>query len=183
MIEDHSACTVKRIVFITGTRADYGKLKSIIAKVNSCPGFEAHIFVTGMHMLRKYGYTMIEIEKGNYRNVYTFINQNHSDTMDSILGKTISGLSDYVKEIRPDMIVIHGDRVESMAGSMVGSLNNILVSHIEGGEISGTIDDVLRHATTKLSHLHFVSNDHAKKRLKQLGENEDYIHVTWLTRC
>jgi UDP-N-acetylglucosamine 2-epimerase (hydrolysing) len=177
MNEAQCSGSEKRIVFITGTRADYGKLKSIIEKVNNTSGFEGHIFVTGMHMLRKYGYTMNEIEKGNYRNVHTFINQNHSDTMDSILGKTISGLSDYVKEIKPDMIVIHGDRVESMAGSIVGSLNNILVSHIEGGEVSGTIDDVLRHATTKLSHLHFVSNDHAKKRLRQLGENKNHIHV------
>ena len=70
------------------------------------------------------------------------------------------------------MIVIHGDRVESLAGAIVGSLNNIL-SHIEGGEVSGTIDELIRHSISKLSHLHFVSNDSAKKRLIQMGEDKN----------
>jgi UDP-N-acetylglucosamine 2-epimerase (hydrolysing) len=73
------------------------------------------------------------------------------------------------------MIVVHGDRVETLAGSIVGSLNNILVAHIEGGEVSGTIDELIRHATSKMSHLHFVSNDAAKKRLEQMGELSESI--------
>ncbi|MBA7580930.1 UDP-N-acetylglucosamine 2-epimerase [subsurface metagenome] len=75
------------------------------------------------------------------------------------------------------MIVVHGDRIEALAGAIVGSLNNILVSHIEGGEISGTIDETMRHAVTKLSHIHFVANTIAKKRLIQLGENKNYIFI------
>lgn len=168
---------MKKILFLTGTRADFGKLKSLISKVEENPEFEAHIFVTGMHMLAKYGMTALEVEKAGFKSLYKYINQNGHDSMDLVLAKTIQGLSDYVKEINPDMIVVHGDRVEAMAGAIVGSLNNILVSHVEGGEVSGTIDELIRHSVSKMSHIHFVSNDTAKKRLLQLGEDESSIFV------
>jgi UDP-N-acetylglucosamine 2-epimerase (hydrolysing) len=90
--------------------------------------------------------------------------------MDLTLAKTIEGLSAYVKTIQPDLIVVHGDRVETLAGAIVGSLNNILVAHIEGGEVSGTVDELIRHSVSKLSHIHFVSNAEAAKRLMQMGE-------------
>ena len=75
------------------------------------------------------------------------------------------------------MIVVHGDRIEALAGAIAGSFNNILVSHIEGGEISGTIDELIRHAVTKLSHIHFVANRKAKSRLIQLGELYNSISI------
>ena len=167
----------RKIVFLTGTRADFGKLKSLMYKIKNDDEFELHIFVTGMHMLSKYGYTCEEVVSANFENIYKFINQNVSDSMDHILAKTISGLSDFIREIKPDMIVVHGDRVEALAGAAVGTLNNILVGHIEGGEVSGTVDELIRHAVSKLSHIHFVSNDTAKLRLVQLGERLDNIHV------
>jgi UDP-N-acetylglucosamine 2-epimerase (hydrolysing) len=168
---------MKKIVFLTGTRADFGKIKSLIQMLDCRRELEVHIFVTGMHMLRKYGYTYIEVENCNFKNIYKHINQNKSDTMDSVLAKTVAGFSDFVKEISPDMIVVHGDRIEALAGAIVGSLNNILVSHIEGGELSGTIDGLIRHAVSKMSHLHFVANKEAKKRLMQLGEVEESIFI------
>lgn len=169
--------TKRSILFLTGTRADFGKLKSLMTKIQEDDEFELNIFVTGMHMLSKYGYTCIEVEKAGFRNLYKFINQNASDSMDHILSKTISGLSDYVKETRPDLLIIHGDRVEALAGAAVGALNNVLVGHIEGGEVSGTVDELIRHATSKLSHIHFVSNESASERLVQLGEKKEHIHV------
>ncbi|CAH6817424.1 UDP-N-acetylglucosamine 2-epimerase [Vibrio splendidus] len=168
---------MRKILFLTGTRADFGKLKSLIQKVEEHQEFQAHIFITGMHMLAKYGMTANEVEKAGFRSQYRYINQNCSDSMDIVLSKTISGLSDYVKELSPDMIVVHGDRVEAMAGAIVGALNNILVSHIEGGEVSGTIDELIRHSVSKMSHLHFVSNETAKSRLIQLGELESSTFV------
>lgn len=169
--------TMKKVLFLTGTRADFGKLKSLIYKVEVCKSMEAHIFVTGMHMIATYGMTAKEVEKCGFSSIYKFINQNAHDSMDVVLAKTIQGLSDYVKELKPDMIVIHGDRVEAMAGAIVGSLNNILVSHIEGGEVSGTIDELIRHSVSKMSHIHFVSNELAKNRLLQLGEEDRNIYV------
>ncbi len=165
------------ITFITGTRADFGKLKSLINELIDNTDYTIHIFVTGMHMLAQYGYTCSEVEKCGFKNIYKYINQNTNDTMDTVLSKTVAGFSDYVKEINPDMIVVHGDRVEAMACAIVGSLNNILVSHIEGGELSGTVDEIIRHAISKLSHLHFVANIQSKNRLIQLGEEESNIHI------
>lgn len=168
---------VKRILFLTGTRADFGKLKSLMLELKSDPLFELHVFVTGMHMLTKYGYTCEEVERVGFDNIYKYINQNASDGMDHVLAKTINGLSDYVREIQPDFILVHGDRVEALAGATVGALNNILTGHIEGGEVSGTIDELIRHAVTKLSHVHFVANQAAKQRLIQLGERDDAVHI------
>lgn len=170
---------VKKIVFITGTRADYGKLKSLMKKVEQSDKFELHIFVTGMHMLYKYGSTYKEVEKDRFKNIYRYINQSSesSHNMDKTLSNTILGFSNYCKEILPDMIVVHGDRLEALAGAIVGAFNNIRVAHIEGGEVSGTIDESIRHSITKMAHYHFVSNEDAKRRIIQLGEKEDSIFV------
>ncbi|MHA7943495.1 UDP-N-acetylglucosamine 2-epimerase [Formosa sp. 3Alg 14/1] len=166
---------MKNILFLTGTRADFGKIKSLIEIVEDADAFTPYVFVTGMHLQHTYGYTLVEIERCGFSNVYTFENHTDETTMDLTLAKTITGLSEYVKTCQPDLIIIHGDRVEALAGAIVGSLNNILVAHIEGGEVSGTIDELIRHATSKMSHVHFVSNAEAKKRLMQMGELEDAI--------
>lgn len=167
----------KKIVFLTGTRADFGKLKSLIEITRNEPGFEVHIFVTGMHMLPEYGYTLKEVEKCGYANIYPFVNHTHEQTMDLSLARTVEGFSNYVRSLSPDLIVIHGDRIEAMAGAIVGALNNILVAHIEGGEVSGTIDELIRHSVSKMSHIHFVSNEKAKDRLVQMGEQETSVMV------
>lgn len=165
----------KRILFISGTRADFGKLKPLIEAVNGHPDFEYGIFGTGMHMLSKYGNTILEIKRAGFENVFMFINQIEGDSMELVLANTITGLTKFLHENNYDLIVIHGDRVEALAGAIVGALRNILVAHVEGGEVSGTIDDLMRHATSKLSHIHFVANVTAETRLKQLGESEASI--------
>ena len=165
----------KKIVFLTGTRADFGKIKALIQAIENHSNFEPHIFVTGMHLLHEYGYTVIEVERSGFNNIFKYNNHTDETTMDLTLAKTITGFSEYVKTIKPDLIVVHGDRVEALAGAIVGSLNNILVAHIEGGEISGTIDELIRHSVSKLSHIHYTSNDKAKKRLLQMGELENSI--------
>jgi UDP-N-acetylglucosamine 2-epimerase (hydrolysing) len=166
---------MKKILFLTGTRADFGKIKSLIAVLDNHEDFEVFVFVTGMHLQKEYGYTLLEIERCDFKNVHTFENQTHETTMDLTLAKTIEGLSSYCKKVNPDLIVVHGDRVETLAGAIVGSLNNILVAHIEGGELSGTVDELIRHSVSKLSHAHFVSNTDAAKRLQQMGEMETSI--------
>lgn len=170
---------MKYILFITGTRADYGKLKPLMMSVEKSEEFQCHIFATGMHTLKKYGQTGEEIRKAGFKNLFTYINQDTSyrSSMEIILSNTIDGISRYVHEHPIDMVVVHGDRVEAMAGAIVGTLNNILVAHIEGGELSGTVDGVIRHAISKLSHIHFVSNEEAKNRLVQMGESFDTIFV------
>lgn len=168
---------MKKLLFLTGTRADFGKIKSLIQIVEKDPDFEPYIAVTGMHLQHEYGYTLIEIERCGFKNIHTFSNHTDESTMDLTLAKTIEGLSAYVKECQPDLIVVHGDRVETLAGAIVGSLNNILVAHIEGGEISGTVDELIRHSVSKLCHIHFVSNELAAKRLIQMGEIASSVFV------
>lgn len=166
---------MKKILFLTGTRADFGKIKSLISILEKQKEFEVFVFVTGMHLQEEYGYTLIEIERCNFKNIHTFVNHTHETTMDLTLAKTIEGFSAYCNTIKPDMIIVHGDRVETLAGAIVGSLNNILVAHIEGGEISGTVDELIRHSVSKLSHIHFASNAEAEKRLIQMGEIKESI--------
>ena len=169
----------KKILFLTGTRADFGKLKPLITKVKESPRFEYQIFATGMHMLARYGSTVNEIRKAGFDRIFSFINQDHAigPQMDLVLANTVQGLSLYLREFPADLIVIHGDRVEALAGAIVGALNNVLVAHVEGGELSGTIDELIRHAVTKLSHLHFVSHEEAKRRLIQMGEAPESVYV------
>ncbi len=166
---------MRKIVFLTGTRADFGKIKALVNSIEDHPDYEPFLFVTGMHMLEAYGYTVIEVERSGFKNIHKYKNHTDETTMDLTLAKTIEGFSEYVKSIKPDLIVVHGDRVEALAGAIVGSLNNILVAHIEGGEISGTIDELIRHSVSKLSHIHYTSNESAKKRLIQMGELENSI--------
>jgi UDP-N-acetylglucosamine 2-epimerase (hydrolysing) len=97
--------------------------------------------------------------------------------MDITLARTIQGFSAYIRSIKPDLIVVHGDRIEALAGATVGALNNVLVAHIEGGELSGTVDELIRHAVSKLSHTHFVANEEARNRLIQMGERAESIFV------
>lgn len=167
----------KKILFLTGTRADYGKLKSLMKKVDENSNFALFIFATGMHMLSKYGSTFSQIEKDGFKSLYKYINQGSHSSMDIALSNTILGLSNYVAELKPDLIVIHGDRLEALAGAIVGAFNNIKVAHIEGGEVSGTIDESIRHAITKFCHFHFVANEEAKNRVIQLGEKVDSVYV------
>ena len=167
----------KKIVFLTGTRADYGKIKSLMKKVEENPLYDLLIFITGMHMLSRYGSTYQEVEKDGFKRIYKYINQTVNQSMDITLSNTILGFSNYVMETKPDLIVVHGDRVEALAGAIVGGLNNIKVAHIEGGEVSGTIDESIRHAITKFAHIHLVANEEAKVRVLQLGEEEESVHV------
>jgi UDP-N-acetylglucosamine 2-epimerase (hydrolysing) len=175
----------RKILFLTGTRADFGKLKSLIQSVEGAKDFEVAIFITGMHTLSRYGYTLDEVYRvlpehrlrDGTRSVYVYHNQVVGEPMERVLASTIEGLSRYLSEFTPDLIVVHGDRVEALAGAIVGALRNIRVAHVEGGEVSGTVDELIRHAVTKMSHIHFVANEKASRRLLQLGERPETIHI------
>jgi UDP-N-acetylglucosamine 2-epimerase (hydrolysing) len=168
---------VKKILFLTGTRADFSKLQSLMRSVERAAEFKCQVFITGMHTLQLYGYTANAVLKAGFKDTHIYMNQHIGDGMEMVLASTIQGLSRYIHEQRPDMIVIHGDRVEALAGAIVGALTNTVVCHVEGGERSGTVDESLRHAVSKLSHLHFVANDEAALRLRQMGEATNGIHV------
>jgi UDP-N-acetylglucosamine 2-epimerase (hydrolysing) len=166
---------MKKIAFLTGTRADYGKLKPLITAIGNNSEFEIHIFVTGMHLLDQYGSTVAHVMDDRLGIIHLLPNQHPSQTMENCLARTIEQISEKCAISSFDLLVVHGDRVEALAGAIVGALRNIPVAHIEGGEVSGTVDGLIRHSISKLSHLHFVSNKAAKKRLEQLGEKATSI--------
>ena len=167
----------KKIVFLTSTRADYGKLKSIIIKLQNNSKYITRVFVTGMHNMDFYGKTIGEIKKDKIKNLYVFKNQDLSSTMNQMLINTITGFSDFLKKEKPDLVILHGDRVEPLGCAISALLGNVKIAHVEGGEVSGTVDEILRHAISKLSHTHFASNQTAKKRLLQMGEDKKSVFV------
>lgn len=168
---------VKRIAFVTGTRADYGKMKSLMQMLEESEDFEVFIFVCGMHISKKFGSTYEEVLKDGYKNIHVAYGLIQSVDASINLGNTVSYLSGYIDSIEPDMIIVHGDRMDALAGAVVGALHNIMVGHIEGGELSGTIDESIRHAISKFAHVHFVCTEEAAERLVQLGEEKSRIHV------
>ncbi len=167
----------KKILFVTSTRADYGKIKSIILRIQNDKKFVSKVFVTGMHNMKIYGSTVGELIYDKIKGIYFHKNQNKFTKMDEILMNTIRGFSPILKKFKPDLVVIHGDRIEPLACALSSLLNNFLVAHIEGGEVSGTVDEMLRHAISKISQIHLVSNQIAKKRLIQMGENKKNIFI------
>jgi UDP-N-acetylglucosamine 2-epimerase (hydrolysing) len=164
----------KRLLFVTGTRADYGKLEPLALAAQKA-GCHISFFITGMHMMKRYGETRLEVRKFLGADFFEYVNQREGDAQDLILSKTILGFSDFLNEHKPDLVVIHGDRIEAMGASIVCALNYIYSAHIEGGEVSGTIDESIRHCNTKLCATHFVSSEAAKQRVLSLGEQQKHV--------
>lgn len=167
----------RKILFITGTRADYGKIKTLMRKLDDSDDFSVYVFVCGMHLSETFGNTYREVEKDGYEHIYVAYGLAQTQDYSINLGNTVIHLSGYVENIKPDIIIVHGDRMDALAGTLVGVMHNILVGHIEGGEVSGTIDESIRHAITKFAHAHFVCTEEAKTRLIQMGEEENRIFV------
>lgn len=168
-------CIVSRsLLFVTGTRADFGKLEPLAIAARDA-GFTITFFVTGMHMLESYGMTKIEVNRLPGVSVHEYVNQQEGDPQDLALAKTITGFSEYVSRTKPDLIILHGDRVEALAGALVAATNYIRSAHIEGGEVSGTIDEIFRHCNSKLAYCHFVSSEPAAQRVRTLGEPPELI--------
>jgi UDP-N-acetylglucosamine 2-epimerase (hydrolysing) len=166
---------VKKILFLTGTRADFGKLKPLIRGVADDASLDYLVVATGMHLDDRYGRTEIEIAKSGFHNSCAFSNTVTDNAMDLTLARTIQGLSPIVSNYSPDLVVVHGDRVEALGGAIVGALNNTRVAHVEGGEFSGTVDELMRHSVTKLAHVHYVANESARDVILQLGEHPDSV--------
>lgn len=166
----------RTILFVTGTRADFGKLEPLALAARNA-GHTVSFFVTGMHMLPAYGLTKVEVHRVPGVEVVEFLNHREGDPQDVIFAKTVIGFSDHLRVAQPDLVVVHGDRVEAMATALVCATNYIRCAHIEGGEVSGTIDEVFRHCNTKMAHCHLVSSQTARRRVLAMGEEAETVHV------
>ncbi|MDC3247595.1 UDP-N-acetylglucosamine 2-epimerase [Gammaproteobacteria bacterium] len=168
-----------KYLFITGTRADFGKMKNLISKIiktNSNDSVE--IVATGMHLLPQFGNTIVEVESIFPGKVKAIDGQRYQENMSLGFARFIVNFNHHIEKNIPDIVIVHGDRFDALGAAIVASNLDIHVIHIEGGEVSGTIDEAIRHSVTKFSHVHLVSNKSSKARVEQLGENPAYTFVT-----
>lgn len=169
---------MRKICVITGTRANYGRLKTVMDSIINHHNLELKLIVTGMHLVKEFGYTVTEIENDGYyidAKVDMHLSNDTGAGMCKSLGIALLGMTQAIESIKPDIILILGDRDEDLAGAIIGAHMNIPVAHIHGGEVTGTIDESIRHATTKFSHIHFAANEDSRQRLLRLGEIDKYI--------
>lgn len=164
----------KTICILTATRAEYGLLYPIIVKLQEYAMIEVKIVVTGMHLSPEFGLTYQEIEQSGMtidRKIEMLVSADTPSSISKSMGIALISFADYFAEIKPDMLVVLGDRYETLAVAIAAMNERIPIAHLYGGDISeGAVDDVVRHAITKLSYLHFTATKEHRKRVIQMGE-------------
>ena len=163
----------RKVCVITGTRADYGILYPVMKAITNSPNLDLYIIATGMHLMKEFGYTVKEIERDGFRifeKLDIFYKNDTGKAMANSTGKAIMKFSGSLAILKPDIMVVLGDRGEMLAAAIAANYLSIPVAHIHGGEISGHVDGVFRHAITKLSHLHFAATKKSYERILRLGE-------------
>ncbi len=176
----HAGLGKRKVAYITGTRADYGLMRTVLRRIEATRKLSLSIIATGMHLSREFGYTIKEIERDGFDISARVPSLRPEDTGAGMLqsfSTFLSRLVDVVADLRPNIILLLGDRWEMLAGAMAGSYMNTLVAHIHGGEFSGSIDESNRHVITRFAHLHLVATQQHARVLLRLGEERHRIHV------
>ncbi len=169
----------RNICIVTGSRAEYGLLKWTLRHLQENPRIRMQIVATGMHLSPEFGNTWEAIAEDGFRidrKVEMLLSSDSRQGMAKSAGIGLSGIADALAQLDPDLVLVLGDRFEIFAAAAAAALMGIPVAHIHGGEATeGAIDDALRHAITKLSHLHFTSTEHYRKRVIQMGEDPERV--------
>ncbi len=164
----------RRVISITGTRADYGLMRSVHSGIMACAELELVLLVTGMHLLHRFEAGMKEIEADGYP--FRLIAQAGSGKgMSESIGHQLLGFSEALNELKPDLVLLQGDRGEMLAAAIAAVHLNIPVVHMSGGDRSGTIDQSLRAAISKLAHVHLTTCDDSSRNLAAMGESSERI--------
>ena len=173
---------MRTIGVVTGSRSDYGSVRPILRKIQESPQLRLHLFVTGMHLAYEFGLTVRMIEADGFKITDRIEMLLSSDTPAGIatsMGVGVTGFAQAYARVRPDLLVVIGDRFEMLAAALAALPFTIPVAHLHGGELTqGAIDDALRHSITKLSHLHFAATDDAARRIIQMGEEPWRVTVS-----
>jgi UDP-hydrolysing UDP-N-acetyl-D-glucosamine 2-epimerase len=168
-----------RLCIVTGTRADYGLLQPVIATASADPAFDVSIVASCMHLSQEFGMTVEEIEADGYRvdaRVEMLLSDDSRHSVTKSMGLGVIGFSDAFRTLEPDMVMLLGDRFEALAAAETALICSIPVAHLSGGDVTyGAFDDSIRHAITKMSHLHFVASEESARRVRQLGEADDRV--------
>lgn len=170
----------KRICYVSGTRADFGLMKRTLQGITADPTLELGIAVTGMHLLPAHGLTVEEIEHSGFSIVarVPVVLDGKASAMAAAIGVQVQGLVSLLQAYRPDVVLLLGDRGEMLAGAIAALHMGCHVVHVHGGERSGTVDEPVRHAISKLSHWHCVATQASRERLIRMGEDADCVEVT-----
>ncbi len=169
----------KIISILTATRAEYGLLKPIIAKLNTIDAFDVRIVATGAHLSTEFGLTYKEIEKDCFvidKKIEILLSSDTPSSISKSMGLAMISFADYFENLNPDLLIVLGDRYETLAVVTTAMNHRIPIAHLYGGETTeGAIDESIRHAITKLSYLHFTSTDEYRNRVVQLGEHPNRV--------
>lgn len=171
---------MRKICFITGTRAEYGLLSRLMKMVQDDTDTQLQIIATNMHLSPKFGNTYQEIEHDGFTidKKIPILEEEKDDANTTVksMSKALAGFADAYNELKPDMVVVLGDRYEILAAATAALIERFPIAHLYGGEITeGAYDDAIRHSVTKMSHLHFTSCEEYRHRVIQLGEQPDHV--------
>ena len=171
----------RKVCVVTGTRAEYGLLKRLMRRIQAEQILTLQLVVTGMHLSPEFGLTYQEIETDGFRidkKVEILTSSDTSAGISKSMGLGLIGFADVYAELRPDILIILGDRFEMLAAASAALAARIPIAHLHGGEATeGLMDEAIRHSITKMSHLHFVAADVYRKRVIQLGEEPDRVFL------
>lgn len=171
----------RRICVVTGTRADFGLLRWLMHDIAAHPALALQLVVTGTHLVPSYGDTLREITDAGFvpdACVPMLVAGDTPVAVTKSVGLAVLGFADAFARLAPDVVVVLGDRYEILAAAQAAMLASIPVAHLHGGEVTtGALDDAMRHAITKLSHLHFVAAEPYRRRVLQLGESPAAVHL------
>lgn len=172
----------RKILAVTGIRSDYDLMTPVFKEINNHPNLELEIIVTGAHLADSYGYTVQQIEQDGFKiaeRIESLINSDRAASRVKGLAIQLQGMIQTIERIQPDFLLVLGDREESMTTALAGAYMNIPVAHVAGGDrVVGNVDDQVRHAVTKLAHLHFTTNEESAERIRKLGEETFRIFNT-----
>lgn len=171
----------QRVCVVTGSRAEYGLLYWVLHDLRADPGVELQLVATGMHLAPQFGMTVREIEADGFhvdRRVEMLLASDTSGGVARSLGLGVIGMSEALETLRPDIVVVLGDRFEIFAAAQACLVHRIPLAHIAGGDVTeGAIDESMRHAITKMAHLHLVTHETSAARVRQMGEDPARVHV------
>jgi UDP-hydrolysing UDP-N-acetyl-D-glucosamine 2-epimerase len=171
---------MRKIAVMTGTRAEYGNLKPLLKAINKHPRLDLALIVTAMHLSKEFGYTIKEIRKDGFR-VDTKVEMLHAEdtgaAMAESIGKCVIRMVGVLEQIKPDILLLLGDRAEMLAGAVAAAYMGIPIAHLHGGDVSSSVDESVRHAITKLAHIHFPATRGSANRIIKMGEDPSRIFV------
>lgn len=173
---------MKKVAAVTGTRAEYGTLYPVLKAIEARPELGLSLIVTGMHLSHEFGYTVSEIENDGFKvdaRVDMLLSSDTLGGMAKSVGLGIIEMAQVWEQLKPDIILVLGDRTEPLAATVAGAYMNIPVAHIHGGDacVGGNIDDANRYAITKFAHIHFPATRKSAERIIKMGEDEWRVHV------